>query len=46
MKNFQWQHITFADGSNPFICTTEKAFRRIQRKYKLERIKDNFWYAK
>lgn len=46
MKEFRWQHITFADGSNPFICTTEKAFQRLRRKHHLVKLQDNFWYAK
>ena len=45
MKNFKWQHIQFEDGSNPYICTTEKEFERIQKKYELRKIKDGFWLA-
>lgn len=29
-----WKHIVYEDGSNPYICTTEKEFNRIKRKYK------------
>lgn len=46
MNNFSWQHIEFEHGGNPYICITEKEFKRIKRKYKLEKIKDNFWFAK
>ena len=46
MNNFTWQHIEFADGGNPYICMTEKAFRRIKKKYNLMEIKKNFWLAK
>ena len=43
---FVWQHIEFADGSNPYICKTEAEFRRLQKKYCLRQIKCNFWEAK
>lgn len=46
MSNFTWQHISFEHGGNPYICTTEKEFNRIKKKYSLEKIKDNFWLAK
>lgn len=45
MKYFNWQHIEFADGGNPYICTTEKEFKRIQGIYNLTKIKENFWFA-
>lgn len=44
--SFTWQHIEFEHRGNPYICTTEKEFNRIKRKYNLEKIKDNFWIAK
>jgi hypothetical protein len=43
---FVWQHIEFADGSNPYICKTEAEFIRLQKKYCLRQIKCNFWEAK
>lgn len=43
---FNWQHIKFADGSNPYICTTEKKFRQMQKKYNLVKLGENFWLAK
>ena len=46
MNKFTWQHIEFEDGSNPYICTTEKEFERIRNKYNLVAIKQNFWSAK
>lgn len=46
MNKFTWQHIEFEDGSNPYICTTEKEFKRIRNKYNLIGIKENFWIAK
>lgn len=46
MNNFSWQYIKFADGSNPYICMTEKEFKRIQKKYKLEKMVEDFWLAK
>lgn len=46
MNNFNWQHIKFESGGNPYICMTEKEFKRIKRKYNLIKIKDNFWIAK
>lgn len=42
---FEWQHIQFEDGSNPYICTSEKAFKYMKRKYKLIKIKEGFWMA-
>ena len=39
----KWQHIQFADGSNPYICKTEK---ELQKKYQLEMIKPRFWIAR
>jgi len=41
-----WQHIEFIDGSNPYICKTEKEFKRMKERYVLEEIKDGFWRAK
>lgn len=45
MEIFRWQHIQFADGSNPYICTTEKTFKQMQKKHNLIQIKDGFWLA-
>lgn len=45
MKYFKWQHIQFTDGSNPYICTIQKEFNRMKRKYKLTQMKDGFWLA-
>lgn len=45
MKTYNWQHIQFKDGSNPYICTTEEAFEYMDRKYKLTKIKEGFWLA-
>ena len=45
MDGFTWQHIQFANGSNPYICKTEREFKRIKRKYKLTKIKNGFWLA-
>ena len=45
MKHFTWQLISFVDGSNPYICKTEKEFKRIKSKYVLKRIDDNCWQA-
>lgn len=46
MEYFAWQCIEFEDGSNPYICKTEKEFDRIKKKYGLVEIKQNFWLAK
>lgn len=46
MSNFTWQHIEFESGGNPYICMTEKEFKRIKRKYNLVKIQDGFWFAK
>lgn len=43
MEQFKWQHIQFANGSNPYICKTENEFKRIKRKYKLSLIRNGFW---
>ena len=43
MKHFKWQHIVFKNGSNPYICTSEREFKKIKRKYILECIKEGFW---
>ena len=45
MDNFTWQHIEFDNGSNPYICKTEKEFKRIERKYNLIKIKDGLWHT-
>ena len=39
------QHIEFADGSNPYICRTEKSFKWMQDHYVLEPVDDGFWKA-
>lgn len=43
MDNLNWYHIQFSDGSNPYICKSEKELKRIQKKYNLVKIKDNFY---
>lgn len=40
-----WQHIEFADGSNPYISKTEKDFKRMSEQYLLIPICENFWKA-
>ena len=45
MKDFKWQLISFVDGSNPYICKTEKEFKRIKSRYMLKKIDDNCWQA-
>ena len=45
MKHFTWQLISFVDGSNPYICKTEKEFKRMKAKYILKKIDDNCWQA-
>ena len=46
MKRFEWQHIQFENGNNPYICVTEKSFDYMKKKYDLVFIKDGFWLAK
>jgi hypothetical protein len=46
MDNFNWQHIEFENGGNPYICKTEKEFNRMKAKYNLVHIQNNFWLAK
>ena len=38
-----WQHIEFADGSNPYISKTEKNFKRMSEQYLLIPVSENFW---
>lgn len=45
MKKFKWQHIEFINGSNPYICKTEKEFKKMQERYVLEEIRNGFWKA-
>ena len=45
MSNFTWQHIEFADKSNPYICCTESTFKWMKEHYNLVKIKDNYWMA-
>lgn len=40
-----WQHIEFADGSNPYISKTEKDFKRMSEQYLLIPIGENSWKA-
>lgn len=40
-----YQHITFIDGSNPYICKTEKSFKWMKEHYVLEPLAKNFWKA-
>jgi len=42
---FVWQHISFADGSNPYICTCKENFTWMNRHYEMVKIKENFWLA-
>lgn len=41
-----WNHIKFEDGSNPYICKTDKELERMKRKYDLVQLDGNFWLAK
>lgn len=49
MKNFEWQHIQFEDGCNPYICKTEKAFNDMRKRYNLVKLRENhgigYWLA-
>lgn len=40
-----WQHIEFIDGSNPYVCKTEKEFKKMKSRYVLKNITDNLWQA-
>ena len=44
----KWQHIQYEDGSNPYICKTEKEFKRLKRKYgkRLQQIQEGFWIVR
>ena len=43
-----WEHISYEDGSNPYIVFTEKEWKRIKRKYgkRLQKIKEHFYIVK
>ena len=45
MKKFEWQHIEFINGSNPYICKTKNEFKRMKSRYVLENISGNCWKA-
>ena len=40
---FKWQCIHFSDGSNPYICKTEKEFNRLNKKYNLLHLGGCIW---
>lgn len=41
-----WRTIIFDDGSNPYICKTDKEFDRVSKKYELKKTDtDNFYLA-
>lgn len=40
-----WKHISFKDGSNPYICKTEEDFARMNKKYKLTRLHGDCYQA-
>lgn len=44
----KWQHIQYENGSNPYICTTTKEFKRLKRKYgkRLQSLKEGFWIVR
>ncbi len=44
----KWQHIQYENGSNPYICKTEKEFKRLKRKYgkRLQQIQEGFWIVR
>ena len=46
MTNFEYQCIEFIDGSNSYICTTKKEFKKMKEKYIIETIGKNMWKAK
>lgn len=41
------KHISYSDGSNPYICFTDKEFNKLKRKYKrqLMHLHDDFYYV-
>ena len=41
-----WNSIHFIDGSNPYICKTEKEFEKMKQRYVLQSTSENgFWKA-
>lgn len=45
MSEFHWQHIDFANHSNPYISMTQDDFKWIQEHYTLDSMSDNMWLA-
>ena len=43
--SYNWKHIKFLDGSNSYICKTEKEFERVSKEYNLIKVKENFYVA-
>lgn len=43
--SFTWQHISYSDGSNPYICTTQKRFNQLKHKYgsAMTKVEENYW---
>lgn len=46
VKSFDWQLVTFEDGSNPFICMDERNFKYMKTTYELVRLGKDSWLAK
>ena len=43
----EWNTIIFNDGSNPYVCKTDREFKKMSKKYKLEYAgSENFWAVK
>lgn len=40
-----YQQIEFIDGRNPYVCKTDRDFKRMKERYELELIKEGFWKA-
>ena len=43
-----WYHISFEDGSNPYICKNERELMKFVKKYgkRLVKVKDHFYVVK
>lgn len=43
--SFDWIIIKFKNGSNPYICKTEREFKRMSKKYSLILINEDLYLA-
>ncbi len=46
--SWNWNLVTYSDGSNPYICKTKKELNRLRKKYGecMEQLRENYWYVR